>query len=312
MTAPMARQWAARYCVRDASGCCCDYYHGFWQYLRLMGLGPTLGGHAGVYVSAMQDIARQWHTRGEAGARRVLISGCADYSMLAHVLYAFGPVETQPRITVLDVCPTPLEMNAWYAQTLGRPVELVCSDLRAHQAPDTYDLIVTSSFLGYFSPEARPGLFAAYATMLRDGGSLVFSNRLRPGPESAPTHFTPEQADRFARKVLESSRNLPAQAAMDESDAHRLALAYVANRQPYPVNSANSIERLAAHARLRWVRASRLNTAVQRPGISGPTLADGSDYLFVILEKQGLGVATPTSGSGTSPVKAGVLPWMPA
>lgn len=284
-SAPLAWRWAAQHCVASTSGDACASYHGLWQYLRLMKLGAALGGHAPEYLRAMKELALVWENQGCGASRRLLISGCADYSMLAHVLHAFGGTPSLPAITVLDICPTPLKLNAWYAQKLGQPIETVCSDLLGHHPLDGYDLIVTSSFLGYFSPHARPRLFATYAAMLRPGGRLVFSNRLRPGPESVPTAFSEQQARRFADKVALSCKALPAQATLPEDAARQMALTYAGSRHPYPVNSADTIRRLAIDAGLRWIEGHHVASAPLQPGLSGPTLGDGSDFLFVTLER---------------------------
>lgn len=284
-SAPLAWRWAAQHCVADTRGDSCASYHGLWQYLRLMQLGPALGGHAMEYLRAMTELALVWENHRSGAARRLLISGCADYSMLAHVLHAFSCTPSPPAITVLDICPTPLKLNAWYAQKLGQPIETVCSDLLGHRPLDGYDLIVTSSFLGYFSPDARPRLFATYAAMLRPGGRLVFSNRLRPETESIQTAFSEQQARRFADKVALSCHALPALATLPEDAARQMALAYAGSRRPYPVNSADTIRRLATDAGLRWIEGHHVASAPLQPGLSGPTLGDGSDFLFVTLEK---------------------------
>lgn len=43
----------------------------------------------------------------------MLISGTADYSMLAHLLQAYRNVEAAVHVTVLDRCETPLYLCRW-------------------------------------------------------------------------------------------------------------------------------------------------------------------------------------------------------
>ena len=284
-TAAMARQWAAQNCAHNATGVSCKGYHGFWQYLRLMNLGQTLGGNADQYLRTMTDLSRDWDEQGNGTPRRILISGCADYSMLAHVLHAFARAQVQPRITVLDICPTPLKLNGWYAKSRDTSVELVCSDLLRHCCVEGYDLIVTSSFLGYFGPNIRPRLFEVYAALLSVGGRLVFSNRLRPSSEDTQAGFTSEQTERFARKVAELSPKLPASATLETADAYRMAFDYAAIQCPFPVNSADTIRRLAADAGLKWRTGSHIAGLALQRGVTGPTVGDGSDYVFAVLEK---------------------------
>ena len=53
------------------------------------------------------------------GPRRVLISGAADYSILAYVLWACRENGLDAEVTVLDRCDTPLLLNTWYAEQGG-------------------------------------------------------------------------------------------------------------------------------------------------------------------------------------------------
>lgn len=81
----------------------CAPYHGFWQYLRLLGLGKTMSGFSAEFAAAIRDA-----TRAHAGASfRVLISGCAGYSAYAHVLAGCAGLSVRLRATAVDLCPTP-------------------------------------------------------------------------------------------------------------------------------------------------------------------------------------------------------------
>lgn len=282
-SASLARDWAAAHCVCDATGSRCDAYHGFWQTMRLMHLGATLGGHPRQYLEAIARWAAQVPPHG--AARRVLISGCADYSMLAHLWHASAAAADAMHVTVLDICATPLQLNDWLAQRQGRSVLTVCEDILAHQPGTGYDLIITSSFLGYFSPQLRPALFRAYRRLLRDGGWLVFSNRLREAPEQVPVGFTPEQAGQFADLAQRLSTDLPAPAALEPARARAMALAFARHTRSYPLASAQTIARLAEDAGLRIRQSQVLQNAPMRAAVSGPTLGDGSRYLFVELQR---------------------------
>jgi SAM-dependent methyltransferase len=282
-SAALARNWAAAHCAHDGQGQGCDAYHGFWQTMRLMRLGATLGGHPGHYLEAIAAWAASPHRHG--GVRRVLISGCADYSMLAHVWHASATVGADLRVTVLDACPTPLQLNTWYAERLGRRVQTVNSDVLAYRPDTGLDLIVTSSFLGYFGPATRPALFQAYRRMLRGGGQLVFSNRLRAAPEHLQVGFTPEQTDQFAELAAGLSGELPSDAALDAVQAREMARAFARQTRSYPVACAQTITDLAADAGLQVRQCQLVQNTPMRSGIGGPTLGDGSRYVFVVLQR---------------------------
>ena len=129
-SAPLARWIAERVCrVDPGTGESCAWYHGFRQYLRVLGLAVTPSHHADFLREAMAGAV-------ERGQRvRVLISGAIDYSMFAHVLWACRESGVSPAVTIVDVCDTPLFLNLWYAQRIGLSVRTVRSDILAYMPP---------------------------------------------------------------------------------------------------------------------------------------------------------------------------------
>src|SRR5258706_3274024 len=253
ISAPIARQAASVNWARAGAQQWGEPYHGFWQYMRLMGLGKTLSGQSERYLSTLDRLVREWARRPGAATPQVLISGCADYSMLAHVLHACGRLQQRVEVTVLDVCPTPLFLNEWYARRAAQPVTVVCADILQHHPADAYDLIVTSSFLRHFSPDVRPRMFQGYAAMLRAGARLVLANRIRPGSESEVVGFSPQQVENFAARAAKLSASLPATAALTPDDAGRMARAYAQIFRSYPLNAEQSARALARSSGLQWV-----------------------------------------------------------
>src|SRR5262249_11259435 len=109
-SAPIAHDVAQRLCIRDpVISETCAWYHGFWQYLRVMGLNKTSVGHGTFFIDTLRSL------RPRDATPRVLVSGSADYSMPAHVLFAFADAGTVD-LTVVDRCETPLYLSRWYAE----------------------------------------------------------------------------------------------------------------------------------------------------------------------------------------------------
>jgi SAM-dependent methyltransferase len=129
----------------------------------------------------------------------VLVSGSADYSMPAHALWAYRAEAAPLQLVVVDRCETPLALSRWYAEPTkaaihGTTLSTQRADILDHEGAEPVDVIFTNSFLGSFAPEQRPRLAAAWRRLLRPGGRLVFTNRLRPGAPAGPLGFDAAQA----------------------------------------------------------------------------------------------------------------------
>ncbi len=169
-------------CVRSGASSC-DWYHGAWQYLRLLDLVSTPWWHASFFRNA---IAEQSAVRAEP---RVLISGCADHSTyaLVHSRLADSGV-----VTALDLCPTPLIGTFWYARHIGAPVpELLVADAIEHERPRFYDIIVSDSFLPRFPIGKLRKLLLTWYRSLSPEGVVLTTVRLHqagsnPNPPNTP------------------------------------------------------------------------------------------------------------------------------
>jgi SAM-dependent methyltransferase len=281
LSAPLARDLARRFCIRTGDHSC-DWYHGLWQCLRLMGLGKTMGGQSAFFLKSLSELARS------GGYARVLVSGTADYSSLAHVLAAFRHAGAVPRPTVVDQCATPLELSRWYAAREDTEVATAQFDILDYREPGAFDVVLTNSFLGYFDHEQRERLFAKFRELLRPGGKLMFTNRLRPGAGPAPVGFGASEADRFLAAVDSALESHGAAWGADPAELKRWAALYSQRFRSYAVESKDQVgDYLMRHG----FAADLLDAgAVAKAGgpraATGPTVADGSAYLRVIATRR--------------------------
>ena len=278
-SAPLARRWVAQRCTD------CGWCHGLWQHMRLMGLGKTLSGQAPYF----SEMAAKWR---EHPAPRLLVSGCADCSALAHVVSGLGrdrfDASEPPQLVLLDRCETPLQLSRWYAERLGLPAQTfqtTQADVLSYQAAAPFDLIMISSFLGYFDPPQRARLFAQYAKLLAAAGRLVFVNRVRDLPEDQPIGFGASETVAFMARAQPANSALAAQDQLDEAQLTLAVSAYCTHFKSYPVASETSVSASLAQGGLqvfccRSVQAGRSQSiGIQK--LAGPTLADGSTYVLV-------------------------------
>ena len=117
----------------------CSWYHRIWQYLRIFDVASTPTWHYQFYIDSLQ---RLFAMRKNI---KILISGTADYSMLAHLLYAFSKLDREDEITVLDLCQTPLVLCEWYASQEGKKIKTIQQDILKFNKQEYFDLIITDN-----------------------------------------------------------------------------------------------------------------------------------------------------------------------
>ncbi len=185
-SAPMMEEWSRTLCCSKNQGgmeewakkheaeaapqppsLSCDWYHGTWQYLRLLNMVAVPSWYE-FYNEALGDVLRR---RPQA---QVLISAAADYGMLAQLHEAIEIAQASPRIVVYDICRTPLQSCQWYADRHGLSIETRCADLLTCDMPEApFDLIVTDEFLTVINGESKPLIVKRWKELLKPGGSLV-------------------------------------------------------------------------------------------------------------------------------------------
>ena len=240
LSAPLARELAPKLCRRDpATGESCEWNHGFWQYLRLMGLAATPADHAEFFEQAFQLVAN------ENRNPRVLISGAVDYCMLAHLLAALRKRHADPQVAVVDRCETPLWLNRWYAERMSLTIDTHCADVLAYRSDEPFDALCTHGFLGFFSPHQRPVLLQLWRSLLRSGGLAITVNRMRSQAEGPRYAFSSEQAKAFRDTLLDRAARLPSSLRVAEQELRDYADLYaLRKRSGYSVRSQEELSEL--------------------------------------------------------------------
>ncbi|WP_433376061.1 class I SAM-dependent methyltransferase [Actinoplanes sp. CA-142083] len=202
----------------------CTWYHGVWQYLRLFNMVSSPNWHARFYEQAL---------RRELGGRRtarVLITGAADYGMLAYVLAAVDPT-TRLEVHVVDLCYTPLLANRWLGKRLGVDVKIHNVDFLADgeqlaKSLDPFDLIVSDAFLTRFKPPDARQVVANWRRMLRPGGAVVTTVRLRDDTQPATDAWSDLHTD-FLLRLYERAKNSHWLLRIDFNDLRNGAREYI-------------------------------------------------------------------------------------
>ena len=280
-SAPLARRWAARRCVADPfGGGSCSWYHGAWQYLRILDVVAAPREHAHFFSATLGRLA------AVGDFNRILISGAADYSMLAQVLAAYHAARQDPSITVVDRCPTPVLLCRWYARRIGVRIDSAASNILAFHAASPFDIICTHSFLGYFPPAMRERLVAHWAHLLRPGGKVVTIHRIRAGHDAAIIGFTPDQIAAFHDRTLAEAAKWSSRLGIPPEELADWARTYA---RRFRVHAIASIEDIADLFHRNGFRLDGTAPCPVREGVvrrpSGPSAPGGAHYHQIVATR---------------------------
>jgi SAM-dependent methyltransferase len=195
-SASLARSLADSLCKTPNGYDHCGALHAVWPDLRLLKLAAEPERHAAFYREALE--------RNAASAPRVLVSGCADWGMLAAVISAY--CGTPLDVTTIDRCPTPLLLCAWYGGAVGMPVRTAVADAILFDEYDAYDVVCTHSLLTYYALDGRERLVSNWQRLLRRGGAVVTVTRL--AEQTTPIESIKARAARFGELVVQRAVEL--------------------------------------------------------------------------------------------------------
>ena len=172
----------------------CSWYHGVWQYLRLFDLASSPTWHDTFYQQSLLATLKK--------QANVLISGTADYSMLAYVLEANTRLAANAEINVIDRCPTPMIACQWYASKHGSPVALHALGVDDVQSLSTkFDLIVADAFLTRFEQHEVQNVLATWHDNLQKDGNVVTTVRIH---QSEPP-ISDAEIERFVDRARQAA-----------------------------------------------------------------------------------------------------------
>lgn len=280
---------ARRHCRTGEQGTTCAWYHGFWPFLRSLGLAASPDRHRRFFLGALG-------ARAEAGDARVMVSGAADHSMLAHVLEAWTGVATRsapapvrrfpPDVTVVDVCPTPLVHCARYARGVGDRVATVAADVTELATGEPVDVACTHSFLSQFAPADRSRLVGAWHGLLRPGGRVVTTARISPPGTPDRVSFSPLQAAAFERVVVErAARAAHGASGEDLGELAAAARAYAGQLAVYPTLSTGEVRRLFEEGGFDIEHLEEVSMEGVLQGPAGPATHQAGTHVEIVARR---------------------------
>lgn len=175
----------------------CQWYHSIWQYLRLLDMVSTPSWHHDFYCRKLLS------NIGYGGQAKVLISGTADYSMLAYVYHTAKGKSIRADVSVLDLCDTPIFACKWYANKLGKTIVPIKESIFLYQSHVAYDMICADAFLTRFTGMQLQSVLNKWHDLLRDDGIIVTTVRIHDEQHICPAVPTEEAVQLFKTKAIE-------------------------------------------------------------------------------------------------------------
>lgn len=234
----------------------CNWFHSVWQYLRLFDMVSSPDWHIDFYLSALSAVLDPFLT-DKLATPKVLISGAADYSMLAYVLTAAKLAGVDAEVHVLDQCRTPLIACGWYARHYDprgtepkrkplRLYELDIKSARSRLGSGKYDLITADAYLTRFYPQDARKVIRIWRELLHPGGAVVTTVRLHP--LDAPRGAALDEVSDFALRAQAAARRWRAyiKAGVDELTA--AARLYAVSMRSFDLGDAAAVIDLFSEA----------------------------------------------------------------
>lgn len=211
----------------------CSWYHRVWQYLRIFDIVSTPTWHYKFYI---ESIRRHFLSRKKVA---ILISGTADYSMLAHVLYALSIMDIEYEVTVLDLCQTPLILCEWYAKQERKKIITVQGDILKFNKKEYFDLIITDAFITRFSDNGKLRVLEKWNNLLKKDGMIITTARVDKESSSRVAKASDKEQANFVKKVFQSAQEWQQLLPESIENIKLWAKEYAEHMTSYPIKNKN-------------------------------------------------------------------------
>jgi len=275
--ARFAHGYSHTHCQQYDSDQTCAWYHGSWQFLRLLDLVSTPAAHASHFDAQLERIAN------DTAFENILVSGSADSSMVQTIHEALAHRGSKIKITVTDICATPLEVCEQYARNAGIEITTLKQDVLEGLPQNAFDAIFTHSFMGYFNDENRQLLLRQWAGALRKGGRLVTVQRVRENYANELVRFDAREVDAF----VERAEQIVQKAANDDFEKFNvvgMAKAFAKNFSNYPVRSAGQLRAMFEAAGFK-LDLFEQQTTLGIEGVTGPSVPNAAGFYLIVAER---------------------------
>lgn len=214
----------------------CSWYHGVWQYLRMCDKVSSPTWHLNFFGSVLKKSTTKYS--------KILISSCADYSMLAVVIDVAKSLRARNEITVADVCETPLYICRWYSKKVKFPIKTIKKDIRKLNNRGKFDVIVTDAFLTRFDKRGRNVVVKKLYDLLEKDGYVATTVRLGRNSNRKPIKASKYEINKFSREIERCLSNKLKLGKNYVEKIKDLSVQYGKNMISFPISSASEVRSL--------------------------------------------------------------------
>lgn len=272
---------------------CCGWYHGAWQFLRILNCVSSPQWHENFYKQSFNSV---FDKKKDV---RILICGTADYSLLYVLVSALNETNVTAKIDILDICATPLKICEWFAKNYGSYeldsnyqgadeqseynrkfrlndkiiIETFKNDIKSfypEKGELIYDVICSDAFLTRFSTDIKIVLDRWEKLLLKDG-RIITTVRLYENADSVQKPSLAKLSsniDSYCSKVVsrysELSDEEKMQIKLPAEELRFIAFRYIERMTSNHLGNKQQIEELFNKSKLTVVNsASRCPVEVE-------------------------------------------------
>ena len=148
----------------------CSWYHSVWQYLRLLDKVSSPTWHFDFYFKEFNSTIND--------NSKILISGTADYSLLALIHFVALKKKVKPSIWVNDICSTPLMICEYFAKIHNFDINIFQGNILLNDSKEKFDIITSDAFLTRFSFSEKKTVLEKWRFLLNPNGKIITTLRI--------------------------------------------------------------------------------------------------------------------------------------
>jgi len=270
------RRLAEQHCNTGDHGC--RWYHGSWHLLKSLGVVSTSAMHEKSITRLLKSAI------GDQAAPTILLTGSTDETLLGIARRVCVAIGVHVEITALDVCRTPLAFMEAYANRNQMDLKTIQADILEFDPSETFDVVLTHAFMGYFDDLRRQRLVARWHTLLADQGKVVTIQRVRPADSPSIVRFSCLEASDFVAAAVCAAERHGISQGPDLMRVEEAASQFSQRFFSHAIRSKSSFERLFLDAGMVF-NCLDYRSSGQRENLSGPSVPSGGEYAHVVARK---------------------------